>query len=66
MEVKWTGPKKHVTGYGIFNKDDIKILPDNLAEDLIKEGLATATTKTNYEEKGKPPSIINRNRKKED
>ncbi len=66
MEIEWTGPKKCLTGYGVFDKGNIVTLPDDIANSLIEQGLATTTVKTNYEERGKSPPGINKIRKKED
>lgn len=66
MEIKWTGPEKHIPEYGIFRKDDIRILPHDLAIDLIDQGLATTTKKTVYEEKGKPPPKLTKKKEKEE
>lgn len=62
IELKWIGVKKHIPNYGTFNKNDISTFPDEIAIDLIEQGLATRVKKTKYEDKGKPPNTT----KKED
>jgi len=39
-EVKWVGEERMIPSYGMGRKDEIKILPADMANSFIKQGLA--------------------------
>lgn len=44
MKIKWRIEEREVPGIGVLNTGDIRIVPDDVGEQLVKQGHASIVT----------------------
>ena len=46
MKIQWTDKKRSIPKVGVLEQDDIVVIPDDIARNLIKQGQAKAVYKS--------------------